>query len=59
MFWTLLRVQGFSYFEHHLRRMLEAEDSESPNNDLIEEEVREFYDALEYFLKRAIHVKDL
>jgi hypothetical protein len=30
MFQTLLKVQALSYFEHHLRRRLEAEDSELP-----------------------------
>jgi hypothetical protein len=32
MFWTLLKVQALSYFEHHLMRRLEAEDSEVPDN---------------------------
>jgi hypothetical protein len=36
MFRTLLKVQALSYFEHHLMRMLEAEDSEVPDNELIE-----------------------
>jgi hypothetical protein len=33
---TLLKDQALSYFEHHLRRMLVAEDSEIPDDDLIE-----------------------
>jgi hypothetical protein len=32
MFWTLLKVQALSYFEHHLMRRLEAEDSEVTDN---------------------------
>jgi hypothetical protein len=36
MFWTLLKVQAFSYFDHHMRRKVEAEDSEPPDNELIE-----------------------
>jgi hypothetical protein len=36
MFWTLLKGQALSYFEHHLRKRLEAEDSEPHDNDLIE-----------------------
>jgi hypothetical protein len=36
MFRTLLKGQALSYFEHHLMRRLEAEDSEVPYNELIE-----------------------
>jgi hypothetical protein len=36
MFWTLLKGQALSYFEHHLMRKLEAEDSDVPHNELIE-----------------------
>jgi hypothetical protein len=32
MFRTLLKGQALSYFEHHLMRKLEAEDSEVPDN---------------------------
>jgi hypothetical protein len=32
MFRTLLKGQAMSYFEHHLMRRLEAEDSEVPDN---------------------------
>jgi hypothetical protein len=47
--------QALSYFEHHLMRMLEAEDSEVPDNELIEIVLRDV--GLEYIPKRAIHVK--
>jgi hypothetical protein len=36
MFRTLLKGQVLSYFEHHLMRRLEEEDSEIPENELIE-----------------------
>jgi hypothetical protein len=36
MFWTLLKDQALSYFEHNLMRRLKAEDSEVPDNELIE-----------------------
>jgi hypothetical protein len=36
MFWTLLKGQALSYFEHHSISRLEAEDSEFPGNELIE-----------------------
>jgi hypothetical protein len=36
MFQTSLKGQVLSYFEHHLMRRLEAEDSEVPENELIE-----------------------
>jgi hypothetical protein len=36
MFRTLLKGQDLSYFEHHLMRRLEAEDSDVPDNELIE-----------------------
>jgi hypothetical protein len=37
MFWTLLvKGQTLSYFEHHLMRKLEAEDSDILDNKLIE-----------------------
>jgi hypothetical protein len=36
MFRTLLDGQGLSYFEYHLMRRLEAEDSDVPDNELIE-----------------------
>jgi hypothetical protein len=36
IFRTLLKGQALSYFEHHLRRRFEAEESEVPDNELIE-----------------------
>jgi hypothetical protein len=36
MFHSLTKGQALSYFEHQLRGRLEAEDSEIPDNDLIE-----------------------
>jgi hypothetical protein len=35
MFRTLLKGQALSYFEHHLMKRFEAEDSEVPDNELI------------------------
>jgi hypothetical protein len=35
MFRTLLKGQALSYFDHHLMRRLEAEDSDIPDNELI------------------------
>jgi hypothetical protein len=52
MFWTLLKGQSLSYFEHHHMRRLEAEDSEVPDNELIELVLRDV--GLEYIPKRAI-----
>jgi hypothetical protein len=57
MFRTLLKGQALSYFEHHLmRRRLEAEDSEIPDNELIELVLRDV--GLEYIPKRAIRVQN-
>jgi hypothetical protein len=55
MFWTLLKGQASSYFEHHLMRRLEAEDSEVSDNELIELVLRDVF--LEYIPKCAIHVQ--
>jgi hypothetical protein len=33
---TLLKGQALSHFEYHLRKRLEAEDSELPDNGLLE-----------------------
>jgi hypothetical protein len=52
---TLLKGQALSYFEHHLMRRLEAEDSEVPDNELIELVLRDV--GLEYISKRAIRVQ--
>jgi hypothetical protein len=55
MFWTLLKGQALSYFEHHLRRSSEAEDSEFAFNDLIKLVFRDI--GLAYTPKRAIGVQ--
>jgi hypothetical protein len=55
MFRTLLKGQALYYFEHHLMRRLEAEDSEIPENELIELVLRDV--GLEYIPKRAIRLK--
>jgi hypothetical protein len=36
IFQTILKSQSLSYFEHHLMRRLEAEDSEVTDNQLID-----------------------
>jgi hypothetical protein len=54
MFRTLLKGQALSYFEHHLMRKSEAEDSEVPDNELIELVLRDV--GLEYIPKHAIHL---
>jgi hypothetical protein len=55
MFRTLLKGQALSYFEHHLMRRLEAEDSDVPDNELIELVLRDV--GLEYIPKHAIRVQ--
>jgi hypothetical protein len=55
MFRTLLKGQALSYFEHHLMRRLEAEDSEVPDNELIELVLRDV--GLEYIPNCAICVQ--
>jgi hypothetical protein len=55
MFRTLLKGQALSYFERHLMRRLKAEDSEVPDNELIELVLRDV--GLEYISKHAIHVQ--
>jgi hypothetical protein len=55
MFCTLLKGQALSYFEHHLMRRLEAEDSDVPDNELIELVLRDV--GLEYNPKRTICVQ--
>jgi hypothetical protein len=55
MFWTLLKGQALSYFEHHLMRRLEAEDSDVPDNEVIELVLSDV--GLEYIPKRAIQVE--
>jgi hypothetical protein len=41
IFRTLLKGQALSYFEHNLRRRLDAEESELPDNELIVLVIRE------------------
>jgi hypothetical protein len=55
IFLTLLKEQVFSYFEHHPRRRLEAEDSEVPDNELIELVLRDV--GLDYMPERAIRMQ--
>jgi hypothetical protein len=52
IFRILLKGQALSYFEHHLRRMLEAEESKILDNKLIEIVLRDV--GLEYISKRTI-----
>jgi hypothetical protein len=56
MFPTLLKGQALSYLEHHLMKRLETEDSDVPDNELIELVLR--YVGLEYIPKRAIRVQE-
>jgi hypothetical protein len=55
MFRILLKGQALSYFEHHLMRRLEAEDSDVSDNELIELVLRDV--GLGYIPKRAICVQ--
>jgi hypothetical protein len=55
IFWTLLKCHDLSYFEHHLRRRLETENSDVPDNELIELVLRDV--GLEYIPKRAKKVQ--
>jgi hypothetical protein len=55
MFWNLLKGQALSYFEHHLMRRLEAEDSEFPDNELIDLVLSDV--GLEYIPKHTIRVQ--
>jgi hypothetical protein len=55
IFCTLLKGQALSYFEHHLMRRLEAEDSEAPYNEIIELVHRDV--GLEYIPKCTIRVQ--
>jgi hypothetical protein len=52
MFRTFLKGQVLSYFEHHLMRRLEKEESEVPDNELIELVLRDV--GLEYIPKCTI-----
>jgi hypothetical protein len=55
MFRTLLKGQALSYYEHHLMRRLEEEDSEVLDNELIELVLRDV--GLEYIPKLVIRVQ--
>jgi hypothetical protein len=55
IFQTLLKGQALSYFEHHLMRRLETQDSDVPDNELIEIVLRNV--GLEYIPKHAIYVQ--
>jgi hypothetical protein len=50
-----LKGQSLSYFHNHLRKRVEAEDSEIPENELIELVLRGI--GLEYIPKCAIHIQ--
>jgi hypothetical protein len=52
MFRTLLKGQALCYFEHHLMRRMETEDSDVPDNGLIELVLRDI--GLEYIPKHTI-----
>jgi hypothetical protein len=51
----LLKGQDLPYFEHHLSRRLDVEDSEVPDNELIELVLRKLYMGIEFIPKRAIY----
>jgi hypothetical protein len=55
MFQTLLKGQALSYFEHHLMRRLETEDSDIPDNELIELVLTDL--GLYYIQKHAIYMQ--
>jgi hypothetical protein len=55
MFWTLLKGQVLTYFENPLRKRVETEDSEIPDNELIELMLRDV--DLEYIVKHTIHMQ--
>jgi hypothetical protein len=54
MFWILLKGQPLSYFEYHLRRRVEAEESEVPENEVIELVLIELQIGFEYIPKIAV-----
>jgi hypothetical protein len=55
MFRTLLKGQALSYFEIHLMRRLDAEDSDVPDNELIEIVLTDV--GSQYIPKRTIRVQ--
>jgi hypothetical protein len=54
MFRILLKGQALSYLEHDLRRRVETEDSEVPDDEVIELVLRDI--GVEYIPKRTFHV---
>jgi hypothetical protein len=56
MIHNLLKGQALSHFEHHFSRRLEAEDSEPPDNELIELVLRDV--GLEYIPKCCIYMQE-
>jgi hypothetical protein len=54
MFQTLLKGQALYFYKHHLRKRVEGEDSDVPDNELIELVLRDV--GLEYIPKRAIRM---
>jgi hypothetical protein len=62
IFRTLLKDQALSYFEHHLMRRLEAEDSEVPDNELIELVLRDVcleytIHMQKYYMRRGLYMR--
>jgi hypothetical protein len=55
IFRTLLKGQALLYLEHYFMRRIDAEDSEVPDNELIDLGIRDV--GLEYIPKRAICVQ--
>jgi hypothetical protein len=51
----LLKGQALSYFEHHLKKRLDAEDIDLPDNDLLELMMRD--KGLEYIPRSAIRAQ--
>jgi hypothetical protein len=56
IFWTLLKGKAISYFEHYLRKKLEAENSNLSDN-VIELAIRELNISLEYIPKHTVQVQ--
>jgi hypothetical protein len=42
MFWTFLKDQGLTYFEHHLKRIMKVKDSDLSDNGIIELVIRDY-----------------
>jgi hypothetical protein len=55
IFWIVLKGQALSYFEYHLRKRVDAEDSEVPDNELIELVLRDV--GLEFIPKHTMNVQ--